>query len=91
MIDLDALTLPEAKRHLCEFRDEIDRLRTRCNPSKVIEIGDVGHYVSEAVYAEIDRLREEVAELTRQNAVLWDAVNDANQQRQSDQPNGATP
>ena len=35
---------------------------------------------------EIERLREEVAELTRQNAVLWDAVNAANQQRQADQP-----
>jgi hypothetical protein len=29
--------------------------------------------------AEIERLREHVAELTAQNRVLWDAVNDANQ------------
>jgi hypothetical protein len=31
--------------------------------------------------AEIERLRAEVAELTRQNRVLWDSANDANQHR----------
>lgn len=38
---------------------------------------------------EVERLREEIAELTRQNAVLWDAANDTNQQRQADQPSSA--
>ena len=40
--------------------DEIERLRERCNPSKVVMIGDTGHYVSEAVAAEIERLRDKV-------------------------------
>lgn len=37
---------------------EIERLRERCNPSKVVMIGSTGHYVSETVAAEIERLRE---------------------------------
>lgn len=38
--------------------EENVRLRERCNPSKVVMIGDVGHYVSEAVRAEIENLRK---------------------------------
>lgn len=42
-------------------REELARLRERCKPSKVVMIGDAGHYVSEAVGAEIERLRMEAA------------------------------
>lgn len=43
-------------------REELARLRERCKPSKVVMIGDAGHYVSEAVGAEIDQLRFTLAE-----------------------------
>ena len=38
--------------------DEIERLHKRCHPSNVVMIGDAGHYVSEAVAAEIERLKK---------------------------------
>lgn len=40
-----------------EAATEIEHLRERCHPSKVVMIGNTGHYVSEAVAAEIERLR----------------------------------
>ena len=54
----------DATADMIEAADEIERLRERCNPSKVVKIGDVGHYVSEAVYAEIERLIRVVREET---------------------------
>lgn len=47
--------------------DEIERLHKRCHPTKVVMIGNAGHYVSEGVAAEIDRLR---AALERQRTPL---------------------
>lgn len=49
---------------------EIERLRERCNPSTVVMIGDTGHYVSDAVAAEISRLQKHVA---RDADAYWDA------------------
>jgi multidrug efflux pump subunit AcrB len=45
---------------LCqEAADELDRLYKRLGPQglEVVMIGDTGHYVNEAVKAEIERLR----------------------------------
>ena len=36
---------------------EIERLRRRCKPDAVVIIGDTGHYVSQAVKDEIERLQ----------------------------------
>ena len=48
------------------LRDELERLRQRCNPSKTVAIGDTVHYVSEPVFAEIDRLQRELAFLNEE-------------------------
>lgn len=50
--------------------DEVERLRERCNPSKTVIIGDTGHYVSEAVFAEITRLQRDVARYESGRVVL---------------------
>lgn len=39
---------------------EIERLQKRCSPSRVVMIGDVGHYVSEGVAEGIESLRQAV-------------------------------
>ena len=44
------------------LRAENERLKKRCFPSKVLMIGDAGHYVSEAVFVEMERLKSELAE-----------------------------
>lgn len=44
------------------LRAENEKLKKRCFPSKVLMIGDAGHYVSEAVFVEIERLKAELAE-----------------------------
>ena len=44
------------------LRAENEKLKKRCFPSKVLMIGDAGHYVSEAVFVEIERLKSELAE-----------------------------
>jgi len=43
-----------------EAAAEIERLRKRCSPSRVVMIGDVGHYVSEGVAEGIESLRQAV-------------------------------
>ena len=44
------------------LRAENERLKKRCFPSKVLMIGDDGHYVSEAVFVEMERLKAELTE-----------------------------
>ena len=44
------------------LRAENERLKKRCFPSKVLMIGDAGHYVSEAIFVEMERLKAELAE-----------------------------
>ena len=44
------------------LRAENERLKKRCFPSKVLMIGDAEHYVSEAVFVEMERLKSELAE-----------------------------
>ena len=51
------LTLIQQMR---EAAAEIERLRKRCSPSRVVMIGDVGHYVSEGVAEGIESLRQAV-------------------------------
>ncbi len=51
MSEIDAL-----KAKLAELEAENGKLRERCKPSKVVLIGDRGHYVSEAVAARIAEL-----------------------------------
>lgn len=47
-----------------EAAAEIERLRKRCNPSMVVMIGGTGHYVSEAVAEEIERLCDALRRIT---------------------------
>ena len=44
---------------------ENERLKARCFPSKIVMIEDSGHYVSESVFAEIERLKAELAEVKK--------------------------
>ena len=52
------------------LKAENERLKKRCFPSKVLMIGDAGHYVSEAVFVEMERLKAELAE-AKKDAELW--------------------
>ena len=63
--DFDCLPLEDLCKLVVDAQDEITRLRKRCNPSKIIVIGegtenDTAHYVSEAVHDEFVRLRHMV-------------------------------
>ena len=53
-----------------QLRAENERLKARCFPSKIVMIEDSGHYVSESVFAEIERLKAELAE-AKKDAELW--------------------
>lgn len=46
-----------------EAAAEIERLRKRCSPSRVVMIGDVGHYVSEGVAEGIESLRQALRDI----------------------------
>lgn len=64
------MALAQAEAMIERQAAEIRRLKERCSPSKVVMIGDTGHYVSEAVADEITRLQKHV----RSDAdVYWDA------------------
>jgi predicted RNase H-like nuclease (RuvC/YqgF family) len=60
--ELSAL-LHEAADKLYSQENEIAKLRERCKPSKVFEIGDEGHYVSKKVYDELTRQEKEIDQL----------------------------
>ena len=49
---------------------ENERLKARCFPSKIVMIEDSYHYVSESVFAEIEKLKAELAEV-KKDAELW--------------------
>jgi hypothetical protein len=42
-----------------QLKQRVKKLEERCHPSKVIMIGERGHYVSQAVFNEITQLRKE--------------------------------
>lgn len=52
------------------LRAENERLKKRCFPSKVLMIGDAGHYVSEAVFVEMERLKSELTETKKDVEIL---------------------
>ena len=52
--------IQERDKRIAELEAENARLQQRCFPSKIIMIGETGHYVSDAVYAEIKRMRQVV-------------------------------
>lgn len=64
------LALAQAEAMIERQAAELKRLRERCNPSTLVMIGDTGHYVSDAVAAEIGRLQRHVA---KDADAYWDA------------------
>lgn len=68
---LDQLKQLRAENTALKAKNE--RLKKRCFPSKVLMIGDAGHYVSEAVFVEMERLKAELAE-AKENAERYAEV-----------------
>lgn len=62
---------------LWEASAEIERFAARCYPSKVVLISNTGHYVSEPVFDEIERLRARVANLEATNSRRYALIVDA--------------
>lgn len=61
--DLNAIEawLERKDAEIARLRAEVERLRDRCMPSRILMLGDRGHYVSEAV-AEAFAARDRVIE-----------------------------
>ncbi len=49
----------DCQKVLGDANKRVAELEERCHPSKVIMIGERGHYVSQAVFNEITQLRKE--------------------------------
>jgi hypothetical protein len=50
-------------RKIVELEKENNKLTERCKPSKVVMIGDAGHYVSEPVFERIAELEKIITQI----------------------------